>query len=130
MKEGSTNKGAVPKFDDGSVLTTQYLHNLEDSIRARTPLAGRGINITRTDEGLKIGLVNGATAQYLKFTALSVNACSNGTPIEIGFLTKPQDNPYSGDLLLICVATQPANINAVYDQFQPLSYVQIDTTLT
>ena len=130
MKEGSTNKGAVPQFDDGSVLTIKYLHDLEDSVKSRTPLAGRGINVTRTDEGAKIGLVNGVTAQYLKFTSLSVNVCSNGTPDEIGFLTKQEDNPYSGDLLLICVATQPANTSAVYDQEQPLSYVQIDTTRT
>lgn len=130
MKEGTTVKGAIPQFDDGSVLTIKYLHELEDSIKTRTPLAGSGINVTRTDEGAKISLLNGVTAQYLKFTSLSVNVCSSGAPFEIGFLTKEESNPYSGDLLLICVATQPANTSAVYDQFQPLSYVQIDTTRT
>jgi len=130
MKEGATIKGAVPQFDDGSVLTIKYLHDLEDSVKSRTPLAGRGINITRTDEGAKIGLVNGVTAQYLKFTSLSVNVCSSGVPVEIGFLTKEESNPYSGDLLLICVTTQPSDPTAVYDEFQPLSYVQIDTTRT
>ena len=130
MNEGEKIKGAVPKHDDGAVLTVKYLHSLEDSVKCRTPLAGAGISITRTDEGAKIALVNGVTCQYLKYTALSVNVCSNGTPIEIGFMAKALTNPYSGELLLIAVATQPANPSAVYDEFQPISYVQIDTTRT
>jgi hypothetical protein len=125
MREGEKIKGAVPSFDDGSVLTIKYLHELEDSVKTRTPLAGRGISITRTDEGANISLVNGATAQYLKYNALSVNVCSNGVPVEIGFVTKTEDNPYSGIFMVPSVVTIPTG---VYDQDQPLSYLQIDTT--
>jgi len=127
MKEGNKIKGAVPSFDDGSVLTIKYLHELEDSVKTRTPIAGRGISITRTDEGSNISLVNGVTAQYLKYNALSVNVCSNGVPVEIGFVTKTEDNPYSGIFMVPSVVTRPTG---VYDQFQPLSYLQIDTTRT
>lgn len=127
MKEGGKIKGAVPRFDDGSTLKIKYLHELEDSIACRTPLAGAGISITRTDEGAKIGLINGATCQLLKFNSTTLNVCSNGQPGEITILKNDPTNTYTGQLLFIAVATQPFS---VYDRLQPISYVQIDTTRT
>lgn len=125
MREGSTNKGAVPQFDDGSVLTIKYLHDLEDSIKTRTPLAGAGISITRTDEGSKIGLVNGATCQYLLFNSATLTVCSNGQPDTITFLKNDPLNTYTGQLMFIAVTTKPFT---PYDENQPLSFIQIDTT--
>lgn len=127
MKEGEKEKGAIPKFDDGSVLTVKYLHDLEDSIKTRTPLAGVGISITRSDEGSKIGLVNGATCQYLLFNSVTLNVCSNGEPDEIRILKNDPLNTYTGQLMFIAVTTKPL---FVYDKRQPISYVQIDTTRT
>ena len=127
MKEGEKEKGAIPKFDDGSVLTVKYLHDLEDSIKTRTPLAGGGISITRSDEGSKIGLVNGATCQYLLFNSVTLNVCSNGEPGEITILKNDPLNTYTGQLMFIAVTTRPLS---VYDKNQPISYVQIDTTRT
>ena len=127
MKEGEKEKGAIPKFDDGSVLTVKYLHDLEDSIKTRTPLAGAGISITRSDEGSKIGLVNGATCQYLLFNSVTLNVCSNGEPDEITILKNDPLNTYTGQLMFIAVTTKPLS---VYDKNQPISYVQIDTTRT
>lgn len=127
MKEGKKEKGAIPKFDDGSVLTIKYLHELEESVKTRTPLAGAGISITRTDEGSKIGLVNGATCQYLLFNALTLNVCSNGVPEEIIILKNDPSNTYTGQLMFIAVTTEPFSF---YDKDLPFSYLQIDTTRT
>jgi len=127
MKEGKREKGAVPTHDDGSVLTIKYLHALENSIKCRTPLAGAGISLTRTDEGTKIGLVNGATCQYLLFNSITLNVCSNGEPGEITILKNDPLNTYTGQLMFIAVTTRPLS---VYDEDQPISYIQIDTTRT
>lgn len=127
MREGEKIKGAVPSFDDGSVLTIKYLHELEDSVKTRTPLAGRGISITRTDEGAKIGMVNGVTCQYLLYSSVTLNVCSNGEPDEITVLKNDPLNTYTGQVMFIAVTTKPLQ---VYDKNQPLSYLQIDTTRT
>jgi hypothetical protein len=125
MREGEKIKGAVPSFDDGSVLTIKYLHELEDSVKTRTPLAGRGISITRTDEGAKIGMVNGVTCQYLLYSSVTLNVCSNGEPDEITVLKNDPLNTYTGQVMFIAVTTRPLGF---YDKNQPLSYLQIDTT--
>ena len=127
MNEGGKEKGAVPTHDDGSVLTIKYLHALENSIKCRTPLAGAGISITRTEEGSAIGLVNGATCQYLLFNAVTLNVCSNGAPEEIIILKNDPSNTYTGLVMFIGVTTEPLS---VYDKDQPISYIQIDTTRT
>jgi len=125
MNEGEKIRGAVPKHDDGAVLTVKYLHSLEDSVKCRTPLAGAGISITRTDEGAKIALVNGATCQYLLFNSVTLNVCSNGEPDEITILKNDPLNTYTGQLMFVAVTTKPL---FAYDKDQPFSYLQIDTT--
>lgn len=106
MKGGQSTPYAVPTHDDGGVLRSKYLHDLEDSVRARTPLAGNGINIVRTDLGATIGIANATTCQVLQF-----NVCSNGTPEKIAIL---------------CVVTKPGY--DIYDPTEKISYVPISTS--
>lgn len=96
MKGGGKEPYPVPIHDDGSVLRTKYLHDLEDAIRSRTPLPGAGINIVRTGAGASIAFANATTCQILEF-----NVCSNGTPDKIALLavvTKPGYDLYDLDL--------------------------------
>lgn len=116
----------VPKFDDGSTLTIKYLHELEDSVKERTPLAGSGISIRATDEGSKIEIANGTTCQYLLYNQAIVNVCSNGTPVTLAILKNDPLNTYTGQIMFIAVTTSPTT---VYDKDQPFTYLPIDTTI-
>jgi hypothetical protein len=70
--KGGKDGSYVPIHEDGKVLTNKYLHQLESSIKCRTPIAGAGITVNRTDGGSTISLVG--------MTAVTLNVCSNGTP--------------------------------------------------
>lgn len=96
MIGGTKEPYSVPIHEDGKVLTQEYLHNLEDAVKARTTLAGAGINIVRTNLGSTIALGNVTTCQILEF-----NVCSNGTPDTIALLavvTKPGFDLYDTTL--------------------------------
>lgn len=106
MKGGGKEPYSVPIHSDGGVLRAKYLHDLEDSVKARTPLAGEGISIVRTNLGSTIRLSSSVTCQILSF-----NVCSNGTPSEIAML---------------CVVTEP---NTLYDTEKRISYTPIFTAV-
>ena len=105
MKGGGKEPYSVPIHDDGGVLTKKYLHEMEIAVRARTPLAGAGINIVKTNNGSTIKLSTATTCQILEF-----NFCNNGIPDKIAILA---------------VVTKPGI--AIYDQETPVSYVPITT---
>lgn len=106
MIGGEKEPYAVPIHPDGAVLRAKYLHDLEDSIRARTPIAGDGITIVKTDLGSTIKISNAVTCQILDF-----NVCSNGTPDKIAVL---------------CVVTKPG-FESLYDYSVNISYSPIVT---
>jgi hypothetical protein len=106
MRGGGKESYVVPTHEDGNVLKTKYLHELEDSIKARTPLAGDGISIVRTDLGSTIKISTATTCQILDF-----NVCSNGLPDKISVL---------------CVVTKPG-VENLYDNDIPISYAPINT---
>jgi hypothetical protein len=105
MKGGGKEPFAIPVFEDGRVLTKKYLHDLEDAVRARTPIAGVGINLIRTSIGTNIAFNNSTTCQILDF-----NVCSNGLPDKIA---------------IVAVVTKS---NFAYDKDIPLSYAPISTS--
>jgi hypothetical protein len=105
MKEGGSQPYSVPVHDDGGVLRVKYLHDLEDSVKARTPIAGVGLSIIKTNIGSVIGLSTSTTCQILEF-----NVCSNGTPDKIA---------------LLAVVTKPGI--DLYDPEIPISYSPIST---
>ena len=106
MIGGGKEPYSVPIHEDGSVLRAKYLHDLEGSVKARTPLAGDGISVVRTDGGSTIKIANAATCQILEF-----NVCSNGTPDKIAFL---------------CVVTRPG-YDGLYDNDIKVSFAPITT---
>lgn len=103
MIGGTKEPYSVPVHEDGKVLTQKYLHALEIAVKARTALAGAGINIVRTELGSTIALANSTTCQILEF-----NVCSNGTPDKIA---------------LLAVVTKPGL--QLYDEELPASYAPI-----
>lgn len=103
---GGKESYSVPIYEDGAVLRAKYLHDLEASIKARTPLGGDGISIVRTDGGSTIKLSNAVTCQILEF-----NVCSNGQPDKIAIL---------------CVVTK-SGYNSLYDNEIPISMTPIET---
>lgn len=105
MTGGGKEPYTVPIHEDGGVLRASYLHDLESSIKSRTPLAGDFLNITRTDIGSTISLVATTTCQVLEF-----NVCSNGEPAKIAIL---------------CVVTEPGL--KLYDTDIPVSITPIKT---
>lgn len=107
MKGGGKEAYSVPIHDDGSVLRSKYLHDLEDSVKARTPLGGDGISIVRTSLGSTIKLSNATTCQILEF-----NVCSNGLPDKIAIL---------------CVVTKPGY--ELYDNETNVSFAPITTVV-
>ena len=106
MMGGGKEAYAVPIHEDGSVLRAKYLHDLEGSVKARTPISGDGITIVRTDGGSTIKIANAATCQILEF-----NVCSNGTPDKIAIL---------------CVVTK-SGYNSLYDTNVKVSFAPITT---
>lgn len=106
MKGGGKEPYQVPIHEDGSVLKIKYLHDLEDSIKARTPIAGDGISIVRTDIGSTIKISTATTCQILNF-----NVCSNGVPDTIAVL---------------CVVTK-SGVDSLYDNDVKVSYAPIVT---
>lgn len=102
MNGGGKEPYAVPFHNDGDALRIKYLHDLENSIKARTPLPGEGITIIRTDAGSTIKFSNATTCQILSF-----NVCSGGLPDTVAVL---------------CVVTKP---NFLYENDEPISYVPI-----
>lgn len=108
MRGGGKEPYSVPIHEDGSVLKIKYLHDLEDSLKARTPLAGEGISIVRTALGSTIKVSNATTCQILQ-----LNVCSNGVPDKIAFL---------------CVVTKPG-ADGIYDDEEKISYAPIITVV-
>ena len=106
MIGGGKDPYEVPVFEDGGILTKKYLHALEDSIRARTPIAGAGINLVKTSIGTNVAFNNSTTCQILNF-----NVCSNGLPDKIA---------------IVAVVTK-SGIESLYDNDTPISYVPITT---
>lgn len=106
MIGGGKEPYSVPKHEDGNVLRASYLHELEDSVKARTPLAGDGISIVRTSLGSTIKISNATTCQILDF-----NVCSNGTPDKIAVL---------------CVVTK-SGVDNLYDTGVNISFAPIVT---
>lgn len=106
MNGGGKEPYAVPNHPDGSVLRAKYLHDLEDSIKARTPIAGDGISVVRTDLGSTIKISTATTCQILNF-----NVCSNGLPDKIAVL---------------CVVTK-SGVESLYDTDEKISYAPIIT---
>lgn len=105
MKGGGKEPYSVPIHPDGEVLRTKYLHDLEAAVKARTPLAGDGVSIVRTDLGSTIKISTATTCQILNF-----NVCSNGLPDK---------------LAVLCVVTKGGT--DVYDKEIPISYASIVT---
>jgi len=105
MKGGGKEPYSVPIHDDGGVLTKKYLHEMEIAVKARTPIAGAGITIVKTDLGSTIRLSTATTCQILEF-----NVCSNGQPDKIA---------------LLAVVTKPGI--GVYDPEFPVSFCPIGT---
>lgn len=103
---GGKEAYAVPIHEDGSVLRAKYLHDLEGSVKARTPIAGDGITIVRTDLGSTIKISTATTCQILNF-----NVCSNGLPDKISVL---------------CVVTK-SGVESLYDNEVKVSYAPILT---
>lgn len=98
----------VPTHDDGGVLKIKYLHELEAAVKSRTPLAGQGISVVRTDGGSTIQISNATTCQILEF-----NVCSNGVPDKIAVL---------------CVVTKPG-YDSLYDSNVKVSLAPIITII-
>jgi len=106
MTGGGKEPYSVPIHVDGAVLRTKYLHDLEDSVKARTPIAGPGLSIVRTNLGSTIKISTATTCQILNFTV-----CSNGSPDKIAVL---------------CVVTKPG-VASLYDPDEKISYAPITT---
>lgn len=79
MKGGDKNAvHVVPLHEAGKVLTAKYLENLENSVRARTPLKGTNIDILYLDGGAVISVTGGLASVAGDPVVLTV--CSNGQP--------------------------------------------------
>lgn len=76
--KGSKDGSFVPSHQDGQALSCSYLHQLEEAIKTRTPIAGAGITITRTDAG--------STISFKSTEEKILNVCSNGVPDTITVL--------------------------------------------
>ena len=70
----------VPKHEAGKVLRAKYLEELETSVRARTPIAGTGIEIVYTDGGANIAVCALGVALG---NEVGITVCSNGVPTVI-----------------------------------------------
>ena len=78
--KGSKDGSIVPVHEDGKPLTCSYLHQLEEAIKTRTPIAGAGVTINRAD--------GGSTISILSMTAVTLNVCSNGVPSTLAVLAR------------------------------------------
>lgn len=105
MKGGEKEPYSVPVFGDGGVLTKRYLHDLEDSVKARTILPSADLNTVRTDSGVALSFASSVTCQILE-----VNVCSNGAPAVINFL-----------------AVVTGGAETIYRFDKPISYAPIRT---
>lgn len=70
-QRGFAEGSFVPTHEDGNPLSCNYLHQMEAAIKARTILAGSGINITQAEGGTTVALAG---------NVLEFNVCSNGNP--------------------------------------------------
>lgn len=69
-----------------SILTKSFFNKLIRRIECTKPLAGDGITISEKENGFEIsGSSNGGVTG---FSEITLNVCSNGTPIEIVVLGK------------------------------------------
>ena len=78
--KGGKDGSIVPTHEDGQALSCRYLHQLEESIKARTPIAGAGVTINRAD--------GGSTISILAMSEVTLNVCSNGTPSTLNVLAR------------------------------------------
>lgn len=89
---GSGSFTKVPVLPDTGFITKKYLHDLEATVRQRTPVAGANIDIKVTDGSYvisSIGDISGAGGVAPEgFTVVTLAVCSNGTPAEILVLGK------------------------------------------
>ncbi|NBV28780.1 hypothetical protein EBS02_07170 [bacterium] len=82
-KEGAEK---VPIHEAQKPLTVKYLHALEESIRARTPLKGENIDIVYVDGGAIISSTGGGLSSIAGGGTpepVALTVCSNGTPTTI-----------------------------------------------
>ena len=91
MRNGTgTSFVGVPILPDNGLITKKYLHDIEASVKQRTPIAGDNITIKVTDGSYVISatagaLIGGGTAGFREIT---LTVCSNGTPGTITVLGK------------------------------------------
>jgi hypothetical protein len=82
MRENQLNE-----LQGTSILTKSFFNKLIRRIECTKPLAGFGINIKQQENGIEI-----STADTSGYNAITLNVCSNGTPIEILVLAKFPDD--------------------------------------
>jgi hypothetical protein len=65
-----------------SILTKSFFNKLIRRIECTKPLAGSGITISEKENGFEIS-GGGGGGSVAGFSAITLNVCSNGTPVEI-----------------------------------------------
>jgi len=94
MRSGTGSSfSKVPVLADNGIITKTYLHDLEASVRQRTPVAGANIDIKVTDGSFVISAtagisIAGGGGVPEGFTAVTLTVCSNGTPAQLIVLGK------------------------------------------
>jgi hypothetical protein len=91
MRNGTgTSFVGVPILPDNGLITKKYLHDIEASVKQRTPIAGDNISIKVTDGSYVISATAGALigGGVAGFTEITLTVCSNGTPGTITVLGK------------------------------------------
>jgi len=75
-----------------SILTKDFFNKLIRRIECTKPLAGSGIIISEKENGLEISTSGGGgigIGSVARYSAITLNVCSNGEPAEILVLGKP-----------------------------------------
>ena len=91
MRNGTgTSFVGVPILPDNGLITKKYLHDIEASVKQRTPIAGDNITIKVTDGSYVISATAGALigGGVAGFREITLTVCSNGTPETITVLGK------------------------------------------
>jgi hypothetical protein len=91
MRNGTgTSFVGVPILPDNGLITKKYLHDIEASVKQRTPIAGDNITIKVTDGSYVISATAGALigGGVAGFREITLTVCSNGTPGTITVLGK------------------------------------------
>lgn len=72
--------GRLNKLEKKSKFGREYVNKIIDRIESIKPLAGNGISIKETDDGIEIRFAE-------KYTVVTATICVNGSSQQVGLLT-------------------------------------------